>query len=253
MKVCPKVLLFGPFEKGLPGDDVCFRCGQCQAVCPTGALEPDGAPSKRLRGALPSAEMELRAVQHRHSVRAFQQKPMEEQVLQDILAAGACAPSGSNRHPVSIVVVQDAEHLAWLRARAGGLLLERAALWSASEDGQLRGRGKYFARVFGKQPAGAAEDRILFEAPTLLLAAAEPQFLCDAAITMSTMERVIYAHGYGGVYCGFFTNAVSGDAQTHAYLGLNKQEEILLTYAVGIPKYTYRSIVPRKPLKVTRL
>ena len=253
MEVCPKVLLSGPFEGGLPDDTVCFRCGQCQAVCPTGALELEGLPTMEKIAELPTAAMELQAVRLRHSVRSFRQEPVEEQVIRDMLEAGACAPSGSNRHPVSIIVVQEKEHMAWLRARAGQLLQERAVLWSASEDPQLRSRGNYFARVCGERPAGAAEDPVLFQAPALLLAVAEPQFLCDAAMTMAAMERLAYARGLGGVYCGFFTNGVKGDEQVHRYLGLDPGEEILLSFAVGRPSYVYRNAVPRKPLKVKRL
>lgn len=252
MRVCPKVVLFGPYEGGLPNETICFRCGQCQSVCPTGALELEGLPTKSKIAEIPTAAMELQAVRQRHSVRVFRQQPVEESVLQDILEAGACAPSGSNRHPVSIIVVQETEHMDWLRTRAGQLLQERAVLWSSSQDEVLRNRGKYFSRICGERPEGAIKDPILFHAPTLLLAVAEPQFLCDAAMTMASMERLIYAHGLGGVYCGFFTNAVNGDEEVHEYLGMDKKEEILLSFAVGTPKYTYRNAVPRKPLKVTR-
>ena len=77
--------------------------------------------------------------------------------------------------------------------------------------------------------------------------------ICDAAMTASAMERLVYAHGFGGVYCGFFTNAVRSDPEIHHKLGMQEQDEILLTFAAGRPKYAFGSLVPRRPLRVTWL
>lgn len=53
--------------------------------------------------------MELyEAIQKRYSVRAYQDKPVEQDKLDRILEAARVAPSGSNRQPWKFVVVRDA-------------------------------------------------------------------------------------------------------------------------------------------------
>ncbi len=53
--------------------------------------------------------MELyEAVRNRYSVRAYQDRPVEQEKLDRILEAARLAPSGSNRQPWKFVVVRDA-------------------------------------------------------------------------------------------------------------------------------------------------
>ena len=54
--------------------------------------------------------MELyEAIQKRYSVRAYQDRPVEQDKLDRILEAARLAPSGSNRQPWKFVVVRDPE------------------------------------------------------------------------------------------------------------------------------------------------
>ena len=59
--------------------------------------------------------MELHeAIRQRYSVRAYQDRPVEEDKLARVLEAARLAPSGSNRQPWKFVVVRDAETRAKL-------------------------------------------------------------------------------------------------------------------------------------------
>jgi len=49
------------------------------------------------------------AIRKRYSVRAYQDKPVEEQKLQRVLEAGRLAPSSNNRQPWKFIVVRDTE------------------------------------------------------------------------------------------------------------------------------------------------
>ena len=57
----------------------------------------------------------LQALRGRRSVRKYQTKPVEEEKLQAIVEAGKYAPSGMNRQPGVMVVVQDPETREQLR------------------------------------------------------------------------------------------------------------------------------------------
>jgi nitroreductase len=62
------------------------------------------APEMRRRAAEFYAEMK-----RRRSVRAFTDRPVPRQVIEDCLAAAATAPSGANQQPWHFVVVADPE------------------------------------------------------------------------------------------------------------------------------------------------
>ena len=51
----------------------------------------------------------------RYSVRKFADKPVEEEKLQKVLAAGACAPTAKNQQPQKIYVLESPEAIAAIR------------------------------------------------------------------------------------------------------------------------------------------
>ena len=56
----------------------------------------------------------LRVLTERRSIRKFKKDQVEEEKLQEILKAGEYAPSGMNKQPAVMVVVQDPETIAKL-------------------------------------------------------------------------------------------------------------------------------------------
>ena len=56
----------------------------------------------------------IRALTERRSIRAYETRQIEEDVLEQVLQAGLYAPSGRGVQPVTMVVVQDPEMIARL-------------------------------------------------------------------------------------------------------------------------------------------
>lgn len=54
----------------------------------------------------------------RYSVRKYAQRPVEEEKLQQVLAAGACAPTAKNQQPQKIYVLESQEAIAKIRGLA---------------------------------------------------------------------------------------------------------------------------------------
>ena len=57
----------------------------------------------------------LELAKARYSVRKFADKPVEEEKLQKVLAAGACAPTAKNQQPQKIYVLESAEAIEKIR------------------------------------------------------------------------------------------------------------------------------------------
>ena len=58
----------------------------------------------------------LELLKARYSVRRFADKPVEEEKLQLVLEAGACAPTAKNQQPQHIYVLESAAALEKIRA-----------------------------------------------------------------------------------------------------------------------------------------
>ena len=111
----------------------------------------------------------------RHSVRRFQPKPVPEKLIEEILAAGGCAPSAGGLHPERFVVVKDSQtKQALARAALGQEFVAQAPVVivvcadlekSASRYGE-RGR-----TLYAIQDAAAATENMLLAVVALGLGA----------------------------------------------------------------------------------
>ena len=64
----------------------------------------------------------IRALTERRSIRAYETRQIEEDVLEQVLQAGLYAPSGRGVQPVTMVVVQDPEMIARLSRLNAGVM-----------------------------------------------------------------------------------------------------------------------------------
>ncbi len=97
----------------------CLACGQCVAACPTGAISVTGRclsvddfvslPEVKDRT---NFEFLYNLMLSRRSVRHFQEKPVEDTIVQKILVAAKTAPMGIPPSDVSVLVLNGKEKVA---------------------------------------------------------------------------------------------------------------------------------------------
>jgi F420 biosynthesis protein FbiB-like protein len=87
----------------------------------------------------------LEAIAERRSIRRFQDRPIPDEALQAILAAGTQAPSAKNRQPWRFVVVKGEERSEMVRVMRDGMAKAKA-------QGQNLGSGEWSARVMEQAP-----------------------------------------------------------------------------------------------------
>jgi ferredoxin len=90
----------------------CIACGHCMAICPKGAITIDGrflSPDDLFtlpdKSEMASYDAMLKLFQRRRSIREFKDKPVEQELLDKIIAAASTAPMGLPPSDVNIMVI----------------------------------------------------------------------------------------------------------------------------------------------------
>jgi len=143
------------------------------------------------------------AIRERRSVRSYQDRPVEDEKLNQVLEAARLAPSAGNRQEWRFVVVRD----AGLRAR----LMEAAR---------------------GQQFVGDAPVVIVACAPEHghIMTCGHPSFLIDVSIALEHMALAARALGLGTCWVGAFEQRKVRDA-----LGIPDSVEVVQLMALGYP------------------
>jgi nitroreductase len=87
----------------------------------------------------------LQAIAARRSIRKYQETPVPEEVMRQILHAGTQAPSGKNRQPWRFIVVQG-------EARAEMVRVMRAGIDHLEEEGIETGSAKWSVKIMEQAP-----------------------------------------------------------------------------------------------------
>lgn len=90
----------------------CNGCGHCMAICPKGAIKIEGrflSPDDLFplpdKAEMASYVALLKLFQRRRSIREFKDKPVEQELIDKIIAAASTAPMGLPPSDVSILVI----------------------------------------------------------------------------------------------------------------------------------------------------
>ena len=145
--------------------------------------------------------MELfEAIRRRRSIRSFQNKQVEDDLIEKVLEAGRWAPSGMNTQPWKFVVTEDEKIQARLSEISSKDLIEKAPVTIAI----LRDRDAGYHEVKDIQGIGACAQNML-----------------------------LAAHGLGLGACWVGT---TNDPEMEKVLNASERQELMLLIALGYPK-----------------
>lgn len=136
----------------------CIACGHCMAICPTGAIKIEGrtlSPNQLFdlppKESATTYEQQLSLFQRRRSVREFQDRNIEPEVIEKILAAARTAPMGLPPSDVNVLILDSKEKslafvkdfcdymkgMRWLVS--GWFLALMRPFWGKANDEMFRG------------------------------------------------------------------------------------------------------------------
>jgi len=114
-EVCPNKIIFKNKSHQMTTRDdrigLCFKCGQCMAVCPTQSIAVHGLSYEHDFFALPGTNDHkkdfLDLIYSRRAIRNFQNKPVSKELLEKIVNAISFAPPGFPPIKTELTVVSD--------------------------------------------------------------------------------------------------------------------------------------------------
>jgi ferredoxin len=244
-------------------EERCIDCGHCVVVCPTGALTLEARTHAGLKVAqqgpqdCPPIQPELKVspeqvaqlLMARRTFRAYQEKLVPRETLEEIIRVARYAPSGHNSQAAKWLVISDKGEIRrigqtvidWMRSVGrenpefshqldADVIVD---LWDKGEDSVFRG-APHLIILYGASGQGG-------------LYAGRSSF----AIRLAYFELAAVPYGLGTVWGGFFLAALQLWPPTGKSIGLPEGEEAYDAMSIGYPKNLYRRIPMRNEPSIT--
>lgn len=213
----------------------CILCGHCAAICPKAAVSMTGftEPPMEIDGPVRlDPQRLLGAIKTRRSIRQFTQKPIEPEIIAQIIEAGRLTPTGSNKQEVSYIVLQnDIEQYENLAIRFFKRMLPLAKLVQP------------LARQIN------VEKHFFFKnAPAAIMVLSKDKI--DGALAASNMALMAEACGLGVLYSGFFSMAARHCRSLRRQLGFTHGDNVVTTLVLGYSSVTYHRTAQKEAASV---
>ena len=258
VKDCPAAILrlppVGAAEMVPDGNDKCYRCQHCLAICPPGAVSILGhraiASIALTTSHLPEASKVATLMRGRRSVRHYKDENISQHVMDDLLNVASAAPTGRAQRSVQFTVIDDKAKLAAFRERIIARIADLAA------KGALPGNRQYFAGI-AKAWLDEKKDILFRGAPHFIVASVPKDTACpmqDCVIALSYFELYAAASGLATVWdgmCYWVLTEIVPEAKQ--WLGIPDEHMIGYCMAFGLPKTKYARTVVHPTHNVVRV
>ncbi|MEN6291235.1 MAG: nitroreductase family protein [Methanobacterium sp.] len=273
LKVCPYDILIQGAD-GKPqsqAEENCVSCGHCAAVCPEGALMHEDFLENRIKlinsVMCPNSDQTMHLLRSRRSIRAFESKPVEKELIELIIDGANTGPSPHNAHRVEYVVVQDIETrnniiktVAEFYGKSIFLMKNKDTLEKMPKGIQKRiNAAKHQLNDMERQfnRIRINNDILQRGTPSLLILHApetsndpfEPKI--DATIALQNASLVCSSMGLGSCELGYIEIISSRSPEIKNLLDIPENHAIYGIMAIGYPAYTFKNWIEKSSAKVT--
>ena len=193
-------------------------------------------------------EEALELIRTRRSTRAYSQKPVENELLEQILEAGRYAPSGGNSQTTHFIVIENRE------------VLSKLAELAAQEFSKMEvtpGMYRSMANSINRSKAGGYVFH--YNAPVLILTANQADYsnnIADCSCALENMMIMANALDLGTCWINQLKWLNENEVITEYLknLGLEENERVYAALAVGYPQAELtRTPLARTGNKVTKI
>lgn len=252
-------------------EHLCLECGQCMAVCPTKSVHVDGLSYNKDFDELPENKSNyknfIETLSTRRSVRTFKNKPVSDDLLDEIVNAVSYAPFGAAPEKMEISIINNRETI-------------ESALPLISDF--LNGIKKFvenpFASLFLKLFTGKEDlhtiknhiypiakggiynldngDGITRGAPTIITIHAPKDAEAhtnNGVIYATYIMLAAHAIGLGATMIECVIPAINRNKKLKRIFQIPDNNEAIMSVIVGYPKYHYKRTIKRSKHKVNKV
>jgi nitroreductase/NAD-dependent dihydropyrimidine dehydrogenase PreA subunit len=252
--------------------ELCMACGHCVALCPNRAIEVDGLSYDDYAPIEDSAieyEQLIYLLRKRRSIRRYKDKPVPRELINRMVEAARCAPTGTSSPSTGVTIIDDAQMLSAFSELV-------YVLYEKLEKG-LRNP---IARQFIKRSAGAKRVRtlddfvmpgmhwyiqwyregksneILRDCPALILFHSpinEPVAAENCLIAAFHALLAAEVIGLGTCFNDIIPPTCNRSSEIRKLLALPESREVYASLTLGFPKYKYKRIPPKNLAEIRYL
>ena len=189
----------------------------------------------------------IQTILSRRSVRAYSDRPVPKDLLNEVLACALYAPNGGNHQEIKLTVCTDPEILDRIRRLAGDEFRKMPLV-----------EGQYMNVAIRNATNQKEAYNFTFRAPVMVIAsgpAGWPNGMADSALALGTLMLAAKSEGLASCYVHqlHWLNDNQPMRACLAQLGLPREEEIFGTVVLGYGQEPDRPAAPRKPDRVRYL
>ncbi len=251
-----------------------LSCGHCAAACPEGAIKVNAVAGKAVlaystfkedqkwlkHGDFDTSQL-VRLMRSRHSCRNYREKPVERNILEDLVKIGITAPSGTNSQGWTFTILPSRETVLFLATRIAQYF---KGLNNMAEKSHLRllmkltGNNEldfYYKNYYEtvketlSEWDNASRDRLFHGATSAIIIGYRPGAACPAEdALLATQNILLGAHsmGLGSCLIGFAVSAIKRDPKIKLSVGIPAEEKVYAVIALGWPDEKYYTLAGRK-------
>jgi nitroreductase/ferredoxin len=271
MEVCPNKI----YIKNSTGEiatrpdriHLCFKCGQCMAVCSTQSVKVDGISYETDFFELPTIQPGgfekpfFDLIHTRRAIRNFKDKPVPRELLEKVVEAISFAPPGFPPLKTKIVVV---ENTALIRKALPNMIRLYETLTNMMKKPMMRffikkevGKRKFktmeehlIPSLIKRLPElkAGTEDTITRYAPAMILFLADKggeDISQDISIAATYGMLAMHSLGLGGSIMDLIPPAINKDPELRSMFHVSENHEVVTSLIIGYPKYKYQRGIRR--------
>lgn len=214
----------------------CLECGHCNAICPNGAISGGKAIYEA-----DDTDALLLLMSKKRTVRKYKKGSIiPSEVLEKILLAGQTAPTDRNRKSARIVLIKD--KISYLYNKALDYLVA-----------EVQKTGQINPLYVPTMNLASKREEVLWNAEYLVLFIGLPSSTIDASIASERMQLIAWRYGVGSAYRGDMKTAINNVDELRDVIGIKKNEEVLISFVMGLTNLKYNCPAIKENRKVLML
>lgn len=251
--VCSMISLKAKGKGNLPEmvfPDICLKCGHCISVCPNNAVSHPELNMSNFKpiGQIPDSGAVRMLLSTKRSVREFLKKPLEKEVIEEIITTACMSSTDMNSQKNRFIVLLNQDKIKELE-------------YAIVEGFKMYVKSVLELNKFDNSPEVIFSQNIIIQynnggspifqnAPCVLFICGPKQnIFAPTNAVMTNTYLTIQAHSMGIGSC-FIGRALYNTEYLAKYLEISEDLDIYTAITLGYPKVKYRKIVDRKPYDV---